>query len=142
MSFSMFLSRSLTILELESPGAYRAVVEVLGNRSVNVQVDGELVGLLTVRQRIVTAPPLDAPTTVAITSRKALCRLLRGEQDLTQAILNDEVSLFGSLEDLTTLYDALVCYFRGAVRSPGFPPLLDEFLGLHLRTPTPRFLTP
>lgn len=137
MSFARFLERSLWLLEREAPTAHRAIVTTLGMRSVNVQVDDEALALFAVRTTLVTAPPLDQPTTSAITSRRALSRLLRGELDLTEAILTDDVALFGSVEDLTTLYDALLCYFRGAVRSPGFPALLDEFLGSK-----PRFLQP
>ena len=129
MNFRGFLERSLTLLAAEAPQAYRAVVATLGKRSVNLQVDEETLALFAVKKALVTAPPLEQATTTARTSRRTLGRLLQGEQDLTQAILSDEVALFGGVEDLTTLYDALLCYFRGAVRSPGFPALLDQFLG-------------
>jgi hypothetical protein len=137
MSFTGFLQRSLSLLEREAPTAHRAVVTALGDRSVNVQVDDETLALFAVRTRLVTAPPLERPTTSAKTSRRALSRLLRGELDLTEAILADDVALFGNVEDLTRLYDALLCYFRGAVRSPGFPRLLDEFLGPEPSAPQP-----
>lgn len=140
MSFARFLQRSLSLLEREAPLAHRAVVSTLGDRSVNVQVDDETLALFAVNRTLVTGPPLEQATTSAKTSRRALSRLLRGELDLTQAILNDDVALFGSVEDLTTLYDALLCYFRGAVRSPGFPALLDEFLGTTAHAPQPASL--
>ncbi len=141
MSFIGFLNRSLTLLQAEALMAYEAVATTLGGRSVNVDVDGELVGMLIVRGRIVTGPPLAVPTTTARTSRAALARLLRGERDLTEAILADEITLIGDIENLTTLYDALLCYFRGAVRSPGFPALLDEFLGPPTRRHQPRLMS-
>lgn len=128
-NFSPFLQRSLSLLDGEAPAAYAAVVASLGGRSVNIAVDDERLALLARRGRLVISAPLEHPTTSARTSRRALRRLLEGEVDLTRAILADEVALFGGVDDLTNLYDALLCYFRGAVRSPSFPALLDDFLG-------------
>jgi hypothetical protein len=130
MNFAKFLDRSLLLLEAEAPAAHRAVVATLGDRSVNVEVDAELLSIFSDRDRVVTGPPFEQPTTIARTTRPALRRLLRGERDLTASILQDEVALLGAVEDLVALHDALIWYFRGAVRSPSFPGLLDEFLDL------------
>jgi hypothetical protein len=127
--FTNFLERSLALLDRQAPAAYGAVVTTLGARSVNIEVDHERLALRAAGSRLVIVPLLPRATTSARTSRPALRRLLEGEQNLTSAILTDEVALYGSVEDLTTLYEALLCYFRGAVRSPGFPALLDDFLG-------------
>jgi hypothetical protein len=128
MSFSGFLGRSLELLDAEMPTAHRSVAKALGTRTVNLEVDGERLAIFAVRSRITLSPAVYSATALAKTTRRALRRLLQGEQGLTESILIDEVMLQGPVEDLAALYDVLLSYFRGAVRSPGFPPLLDEFL--------------
>jgi hypothetical protein len=128
LPFADFLALSLDVLEREAPRSYDDVRERLAGRRVAIEVDGEGVSISPRWGKLVPGPLLGEFSARASASRAVLARLLRGEQDLTQAILDDEVVLVGALEDLTAFYEGLVAYFRGAVRSRSFPSLLDRFL--------------
>jgi hypothetical protein len=127
-TFRGFLSRSLDLLERESPTAYTAIISQLGEMSVRIEVDGERAGVHCVGRRLLIGPAGHLPRATAKTARRALLRLLAGKCTLADAILADEIELCGSVDDLITFYEALLKYFRGAVGSPGFPKLLNAFL--------------
>lgn len=124
--FTRFLRRSLEVLEAEAPRAYALVSERLGARAVSIQVGAECVGIQATKGRLVASRSLPSGTH-ARASLSTLRALLDGERGLTDAILAEEVVLIGELEDLVQFYEALLTYFRGAVRCPSFASLLDRF---------------
>lgn len=126
-SFSSFLSRALELLEREAPAASARVAASLGARAVLVRVDGEALGLACRQQRLAVGPVPLHPNVTAETTRGVLLALLEGEFTLTEAVMASRVALRGPLDDLVALYDGLQAFFHGAVRSPGFPRLLDAF---------------
>lgn len=126
-TFTRFLRRSLEVLEAEAPRAYVLVSERLGARVVSIQVGAECVGIaVSSGGRLVVSRSLPSGTH-ARASLEALRALLEGDRGLTEAILAEEIVLIGALEDLVQLYEALLTYFRGAVRCPSFAPLLARF---------------
>jgi hypothetical protein len=127
-SFSDFLARSLELLALDAPASYAAVASKLGSMRVNIEVDGERLGVQAHAGRLVVGVPSHSAAAEAGATRRALVRLLSGDLGLTEAILADEVRLQGALEHLVAFYEALLGYFRGAVASPAFPGLLDAFM--------------
>jgi hypothetical protein len=126
-SFSSFLSRSLELLEREAPAASARVAASLGARSVLVRVDGESLGLACKQRKLAVGPVPLHPSVSAQTTRDVLLALLQGEFTLTDAVMTSRVALRGPIDDLVALYAGLQAYFHGAVRSPGFPGLLDAF---------------
>lgn len=124
--FTRFLRRSLDVLEVEAPQAYALVGERLGARVVSIQVDAECVGIEVRSSRLVVSRSVPSGTH-ARASLGTLRALLDGERALTEAILAEEILLIGVLEDLVQFYEALLTYFRGAVRCPSFAPLLERF---------------
>jgi hypothetical protein len=128
VAFADFLARSLELLAREAPRSYEDVYARLGGRRVGIEVDGEAVSISPRWGKLVPGALVGDFSARASASRAVLGRLLAGERDLTQAILDDDVVLIGALEDLTAFYDALIAYFGGAVRCRTFPDLLEEFL--------------
>lgn len=126
--FSVFLADSLAVLGREAPLAYATVYEKLGGRAVAIEVDGDALAVAPRWGRLERAPLPQRVVARASSSHGSLVRLLRGDVDLTRAILDGEVTLLGGLEDLAAFYDALIAYFMGAVRCPSFPELIDRFI--------------
>jgi hypothetical protein len=130
-SFSGFVQRSLLVLSREAPAAHRALASCMGTLSIAASVDHEaLVIAAHGAQLLVHSGALPAAAHLA-TTRRALRCLLTAERTMIDAIINDELELRGTTEALACLDDCLSLYLRGAVRSPSFPSLLDEFLKGH-----------
>lgn len=130
-SFPRFLRQSLDLLKQDVPAAYAAMVAALDGREVLVAVDGLAVTVFPTRHdgeaRLALLSQPQQPVVEATTTSATLRDVLSGKYTLGESIYNDCIELRGELLDLLAFYDALVVYFGGAVRSPGFPALLDEF---------------
>lgn len=126
-SFASFLGRSLKLLERELPWGYATLCRVLGEREVLIEVDGEAAPILCTghSMRVEQAPR--APMVECKTTREAILELVDAKATLVGAILADKVWLRGSVDDLLAFHDGLMAYLGGAVRSPSFPWLLQEF---------------
>jgi hypothetical protein len=127
-SFRRFLDRSLTVLEQDVPAAHARVRRLLGTMRVSIGVDAEQLTLFDTSDGIRISNVDGHHDAKAVTTRGALADLLNGRLSLEDAILADRVMLRGSVDDLADLYDALLVYFRGAVGTPRFAVLLEEFL--------------
>jgi hypothetical protein len=127
-SFRGFLGRSLQVLEREAPLAYRAVCDTLGARRVAIRVDAERLLVENLSGKLCLVSAEGSVSAEASASRCVLRALIEGEVGLTDAILSDQVELVGGLDDLVAFHEALLFYFMGAVRSPSFVVLSDEFL--------------
>jgi hypothetical protein len=128
-TFVQFLIRSLELLRRESPSAYLSVCRKLGARCVAISVGGEQAVVRSVRDRLEVVGGAPDVSARASAGWDVLKKLLDGERGLTEAIFADEILLEGPLDDLVAFYEGLLAYFQGAVRSPGFPLLLDELFG-------------
>jgi len=126
-TFSGFLRRSLDVLAVEASTAYAAVAKTLAERRVSIEVDDERVVVANLSGKLTLLAAGEPCAAQATASRQVLHALLDGELGLTDAILADRVRLSGELDDLVAFHDALLLYFMGAVRSPSFAALSDEF---------------
>lgn len=127
--FTSFLVRSLERLRAETPEGYELVCRRLGERCVAIEVDGERLSVTNLGGELEVKWGAHRAVATASASKTTLKALLRGEQGLTEAILQDQIQLVGATSDLVAFYEGLLAYFTSAVRSPSFAPLLDEFLG-------------
>jgi hypothetical protein len=127
--FFGFLTMSLSLLERELPSAYAGVVSALDCREVSICVDGAEASVRPRGSHLIVAPRRHRPCVDATTTRETLRGLLDARWSLAEAVWEHRVLLRGRLEDLVAFCDALDAYFRGAVRCPSFPALLDRYLG-------------
>lgn len=126
--FQRFLAESLALLARDAPAHYRHFAGQMRGRAVHLSVgtdvlvvdgDGEVV-----RLRPPTAPP-GAPR--LRTDERTIVRLVDGERSLEEAILADELELFGGPDELVGFHEALTAYLQAAVRCPAMVPLLRAF---------------
>lgn len=127
-SFRDFLGRSLQTLEAELPAGYAAVAGCLGERDVQVEVDGERVAICGNGRRLAVVDGSLKPAAYARATTGALRAILEGAYSLESAVLAELIHLQGSLEDLVAFYEALKSYFNAAVRCPSFAGLLADYL--------------
>jgi hypothetical protein len=121
---SSLLRRSVEHLEDEVPDSYRLVVESLGPLVVDVDVDGELFSLKAGRRLEVTDGQAGVGGARITSSRAAILDLLDAKLGLDEAVQAGDVGVYGSLDDVLRLHDALLAYVHAAVRAPSHPELL------------------
>lgn len=126
--FSRFLGRSLAVIARDVPPLHRRLAEHLRDRPVRVAVDVDVVDIVsdgeTLELRAAHGPP---PTVRLRTNAPAILRLVDGDRSLEDAVLADEVELFGAAADLVMFHESLVLYLQAAVRCPALVSLLREF---------------
>ena len=124
-----FLQASLQALSLECPQAYQAICRQLSGKQLLVEIDGEAVGLSFSEQQAGFLPlgELQPPPRLRLsTTWQAILDLLDARLTLQEAVLSSRLDLAGPPGELVLLYDAMLFYLRGGVRTFAFPLLLQE----------------
>lgn len=128
--FARFVARGLRALRAELPWAYALMADALGPRDVLLAISGETVAVTTRGGEVTAhaAPPEGfAPRVVLATERATVLQLADAERTIVDAVVSGEVTLRGDVDDLVAFHDGLMAFLHGAVRSPSFPALLDEY---------------
>lgn len=127
-SFSEFLKRSLAVIARDVPPLHRRLAAHLRDRPVRVAVAADVVDIVSDGERLEICAADGPPPAVRLrTESAAILRLVDGERSLEDAVLADEVELFGAAADLVTFHESLVLYLQAAVRCPALVRLLREF---------------
>jgi hypothetical protein len=125
------LGESLVVLAREHPEAYARMCERLAKLTVVMEVDEERF-LAQFFSRLVWvrgAAASERRDVTVQTQRRTIIDVLDNRQALTAAVLADAVRVIGPLEALLRLQEGLLLYVQGAVRCPGFIPLLRRLRG-------------
>jgi hypothetical protein len=125
--FSAFLSRSLTLLSNELPWVDRALCRALGSRVTALTVDGEKVTVRSDGSVVRVTAAIAEPDVECVTSRTTILALIDARLTILEAIDADQLWLRGGVGDLIAFHEGLSIYVSGAVRSPSFPRLLQEY---------------
>jgi len=124
--FPVFLERSLDVLREQVPEAYRELDASLAGQRLRVAVDGAARVLRFAGGEHALAP--DGAADAELRTRgETILALVDGELGLLDAITRDALFLRGPVEAVVRLDAALHAYLAGAVRAPGFPPLLHAY---------------
>ncbi len=127
--FGAFVRRGLAALRAELPWAFGAMARALDGRDVLLVVDGEPVAVRAAAGdvAVLDAVATFAPCVTLHTRAAAVLRLADGELTVVDATLDGSLALTGAVDDLVAFHDGLMAFLHGAVRSPSFPSLLDQF---------------
>lgn len=129
-AFQRFVTMGLRALRDELPWAYARTALALAGRDVLLTVSDEAVPVRATADEVtahVSAPEGFAPQVALRTARGVIVRLADAELSIVDAVISGEVSLRGDVDDLVAFHDGLMAFLHGAVRSPSFPALLDDF---------------
>lgn len=131
-AFHDFLRSALGCIAHEVPGLHRRLVDVLGARTIAIDVDDQPFMLAVVRGE--WRYEHDGPADVEAESTLAhVHALLTGRDTLEDAVLEGRVCLRGALDDLLVLDDALQLFTQAAVRAPGILGIQRRW-NAHMRT--------
>lgn len=128
LDFFSFLERALQGLTSEVPAASAELARVLRGVALQLHVDGEARALLAHGEHCSLQHDISRCVAELRTQRKVLVALLEAEQTLMDAVTRDELLLRGSPSHLASIYEALVVFVQGAIRSTSIPKLLDHYL--------------
>ncbi len=127
-SFSEFLGRSLAVIARDVPPLHRRLAAHLRDRPVRVAVEADVVDIISDGEALELRPADGDPPAVRLrTDSSAILRLIDGDRSLEDAVLADEVELFGAAADMVLFHESLVLYLQAAVRCPALVRLLREF---------------
>lgn len=129
--FGRFLALSLSLLDDEKPGIVVELDRMMASRLISMTIDGVEVRLRFEEEgaRVWEPAPEEtgAPFIELESDRGAILDVVDGNLTLEDAVWQRRIELRGAVADLVLFHDALVVYLQGAVRSPSFPRLLDNY---------------
>jgi hypothetical protein len=129
-----YADRSLHALAREAPAFYAHLCATLRGQRLHVNRGREEFALHFQGETVVTAPPDGSEDLHLGVDRRTILALFDGELTLEEALLQDRLTVRGSLAQVSDMFDALLIYLRGAIRCPSFPSLLSDFRA-PVRTP-------
>ncbi len=127
-NFPDFLARSLALLARDVPPLHRRLTAQMKSRPVRLTIDGPAIDVTSDGEALHLRPADGPPPAVRLhTDASTILRMIAGESSLEDAILADDVELFGPVADLAAFHADLTLYLQAAVRCPALVPLLREF---------------
>lgn len=126
-SISAFIGASFVAMREELPEAYFLMCRKLAGLTATLRIDDERIGLVFDRRAVRVGRRHRQADVRVRTSRRAILDILDARTTLQAAVDDGSLQLWGSIANLEAFHDALLIYVRGAVRSPGFGPLLARF---------------
>ena len=124
--FKTKVAGALATLRDEYPPLYQRMAERIGERAVQVEVDGEPVTICFDGRDPFGAVDVE-PAVYCATDSQTIVDLADAKRSVEEAIWDRAIILRGGVEDLLAFHEALQAFLHGAVRSPSFPVHLARF---------------
>jgi hypothetical protein len=125
-----FFQASIGALRLECPQAYQNLCRQLAGRELLIEIAGEAEVVMDFQpQHILLFPASQWPGQPPLRLRatwQTILDLVDARLTLFNAVYSGRLDLIGKSSELILLYDAVLIYLRGGVRTLSFPLLLDE----------------
>jgi hypothetical protein len=126
--FFCFLSESLQEIRSSEPDVDRAIELSLGSLRARLVTEG----VSFVVSRVPGGWRIEQTCAQAdvhlIFDKGIVLDLIGGAVTLNQAILDERLSMFGSVDKIARFYDVLLIYVEGLLRAPGTSALLGRYL--------------
>jgi hypothetical protein len=123
------------LLKQEFPRAYFLICSSLVGRTISLTVDGETMFLECKAFELVFRDRIEDLEVRIVTDGSTILDAVDGVITIQEAIRTGRLFAGGRSDHLTACHAALLFFVRGAVRSPSFPMLLDEFRRFVLSPP-------
>jgi hypothetical protein len=122
-----FVKAAMVLLREEFPRAYFLICANLAGRAISIDVDGEQVYLDCKILELLFPDGIENPDVRIATSRRTILDAIDARVTIEEAIRDGRLFASGRQEYISSCHTALLFFVRGAVRSPSFPALLQEF---------------
>lgn len=130
MTLGQYITALITSLQQCDTDAYGRMVDVVGLRTARIQLDSRSVyiylheGVLKVDSAINESRSVDGE---GATDSATMLRLLRGDVEVSEAILDGSLAVYGSTEQINRMFLAIEILLDAAPRCPALQKLSDRF---------------
>ena len=131
MMLKVYITALIEDLHECDPDAYVRMCHVVGKRSARIQLDEEAVivrmnlGMLQVESSTGEA---DVVSGEGKTTRATVLALLDGSLEVSEAILNDSIAVYGELEQINRMFQAIEIILDASPRCPELQRLSQKFV--------------
>jgi hypothetical protein len=122
-----FVKTAMALLRDEFPRAYFLICANVAGRTISIDVDGKQVFLDCKVLGVQFPEGIENPDVRIATSRRTILDAIDARVTIEEAIRDGRLFARGRQDYITNCHTALLFFVRGAVRSPSFPALLQEF---------------
>lgn len=129
MTLGRYISELITGLRDCDPEAYRRMCHVVGERTARIQLDAECV-YIRMRDAVLTIEsiaPRVPPDGEGATDFTTVCALLRGDLEVSEAILDGSLVVHGDIEQINRMFQAIEILLDASPRCPLLQRLSQQF---------------
>lgn len=130
-NFAEFVKTALAMLREEFPRAYFLICSDIAGRTISIEVDSQRVFLECKLLEVFLPDQIENPEIRVETSRGTILDAIDARISIDEAIREGRLFISGPKDYVVRCHSALLTFVRGAVRSPSFPVLLQEFRRFH-----------
>jgi len=126
-NFAEFVKTAVALLREEFPRAYFLICAEIAGRTISGECDNQKVFLDCQTLEVLFPDYIDDPEVRAETSRQTILDAIDARVTIEEAIRDGSLFISGPKDYVVRCHSALLTFVRGAIRSPSFPALLQEF---------------
>lgn len=126
-NFAEFVKTAMALLRDEYPRAYYLICAEIAGRTISIECDNQTVFLDGTALEVLFPDRIESPGVRAQTSRQTILDAIDARVTVEEAIRDGRLFISGPKDDVVRCHSALLMFVRGAVRSPSFPALMQEF---------------
>jgi len=132
MTLGQYIAELVTCLERCDPKAYGRMCHVVGERVARVQLDDQSV-YIDMQDRVLhieSAPPTDGLVNggEGATDTATVLAILRGDLEVSEAILNGSLAVYGEIEEINRMFQAIEILLEASPHCPALQKLKEHFV--------------
>jgi hypothetical protein len=131
MTLGQYIAELVTCLERCDRKAYDRMCHVVGERVARIQLDDQSV-YIHMQDRVLTieAAPPDGLVNggEGATDTATVLAILRGDLEVSEAILNGSLAVYGDIEQINRMFQAIETLLEASPRCPALQKLKEQFV--------------
>jgi hypothetical protein len=130
VTLAKYIKALIAILQAFDPAAYARMCHIVGSRTARIQLDAEVANV-RMKNRVLIATTATKESTVdgvGVTDTGTVLALLRGDIEVSEAILNGALSVFGDVDEINRMFQAIEILLDAAPRCPDLQKLSEQFV--------------
>lgn len=135
MTLVEYIQALIGTLRAFDPAAYTRMCHLVGSKTARIQLDAEVADIRIKDGVLIANAPSRKRSVDGIgsTDTATVLALLRGDIEVPDAILNESLRVFGDVEDIDRMFQAIEILLDASPRCPGFQKLSEQFVANGLR---------
>jgi hypothetical protein len=130
MTLAEYIQELIGTLRAFDPAAYARMCHVVASKTARIQLDAE-VAEIRIKNRVLTANSPSRRRSVdgiGLTDTATVLALLRGDIEVPDAILNGSLRVFGELDDIDRMFQAIEILLDASSRCSRLQKLSEDFV--------------